>query len=113
LQYPDSGHLDFHQQSKEANVSEPSKDTSIITVLAERLVKQRLPRLELLKAQLDRGETLTDNDILFLKQALMDAQGNRALIERHPEIQEIAAKVAHLYKEIMEKAIENEKNKAP
>ncbi len=55
-------------------MSEPSKDTSILTVLAERLVKQRLPRLELLKVQLDRGETLTDNDIMFLKQALTDAQ---------------------------------------
>jgi len=94
-------------------VSELSKDTSILIVLAERLEKQRLPRLELLKVQLDRGETLTDQDIMFLKQALTDAQENRALIERHPEIQGVAAKVVRLYKEIMEKAIENERNKVP
>ena len=94
-------------------MSEPSKDTGIITALAERLVKQRLPKLELLKAQLDRGESLTDYDITFLKHSLADAQENRALIERNPDIQEIAAQVAHLYKEIMEKALENENNREP
>lgn len=92
-------------------MSEPSKDTGILTVLAERLVKQRLPRLELLKARVDKGETLTDYDIRFLKEALGDAQGNRALIERHPELQELAGRLLHLYKEIMDKAVENEKNR--
>ena len=67
-------------------MSEPSQDTSILTVLAERLVEQRLPRLERLKARVDKGETLTDYDISFLKQALADPQGNMALIERHPEV---------------------------
>ena len=92
-------------------MSEPSDDTGIITVLAERLVEQRLPKLEFLKAQLDRGEVLTDNDINFLKQVLADAQGNKALIERNPEVQGIAGQVLHLYKEIMDKAVENEKNR--
>jgi len=92
-------------------VSEPSEDTGIITALGERLVKQRLPKLELLKAQLDRGESLTDYDITFLKHSLADAQGNLALIERNPDIQEIAGQVARLYKEIMDKALENEKNR--
>jgi hypothetical protein len=90
-------------------MSEPSIDTGIITALGERLVKQRLPRLELLKAQLDRGEPLTDYDITFLQHSLADAQGNLALIERNPDIQEIAGQVARLYKEIMDKALENEK----
>ena len=92
-------------------MSEPSEDTGIITALGERLVKQRLPKLELLKAQLDRGEPLTDYDITFLKHALADAQGNRALIDRNPDVQKIAAQVMHLYKEIMDKALENEKNR--
>jgi hypothetical protein len=92
-------------------VSEPLEDVKVLTVLATRLVEQRLPRLMLLKAQVDRGEALIDYDINFLKQALADAQGNAALIERHPEVQELAGRIVHLYKEIMDKAVEIEKNK--
>ena len=93
-------------------MNKPSDDTSILTVLATRLVEQRLPRLELLKARLDQGEALTDHDIRFLKEALEDAQGNKALIGRHPELQELAGRLVHLYKEIMDKAVENEKKSA-
>lgn len=92
-------------------MSEPANDSGVLAVLAERLVEQRLPRLELLKAKLDRGEVLSDYDINFLTQALADAQNNMALIDRHPELQALAAKVLHLYKEIMDKAVENENNR--
>ena len=90
-------------------MNQPSKDAGIITVLADRLVKLCLPRLVAMKAQLDRGEKLTDPDIRFLQESIADAQGNAALIERNPDVQEIVGKVLQLYKEIMEKALENEK----
>lgn len=92
-------------------MSEPSQDAGIIAVVGERLMKQRLPRLEQINTQLDRGEALTDFDIRYLKQALEDAQGNRALIERNPDLQEVAGQVMHLYKVIMDKAVANEKNR--
>ena len=93
-------------------MSEPSQDAGIIAVIGERLLKQRLPRLEQINTQLDRGEALTDFDIRYLKQALEDAQGNRALIERNPDLQEIAGQVMHLYKVIMDKAVANENNQS-
>ena len=93
-------------------MSDPSQDAGITAVVGERLVKQRLPRLEQINAQLDRGELLTDLDIRFLKQALEDAQGNRAVIERNPELKDTVAQVLHLYKVIMDKALANEKNRS-
>ncbi|MEI8363809.1 MAG: hypothetical protein WCG35_11415 [Betaproteobacteria bacterium] len=86
-------------------------DKGILTVLAKRLVEQRLPRLERLKEQLDRGEVLTDYDLTFMKQVLEDAQANQALVDRHPEVQKIVGQIIHLYKEIMDKAFENENTK--
>jgi hypothetical protein len=99
------------QTAKGIIVSELTNDQNILTVLATRLVEQRIPRLELLKAQLDRGTPLTDYDIGFLKEALADAQGNAMLIARHPNLQALAGQVVHLYKEIMDKAIEVESNR--
>jgi len=91
-------------------MSEASKDSGVLTVLAKRLVEQRLPKLLLLKERLDKGEVLTDSDIGFLGDALADAQGNMGLIGRNPEFQDIAGRVTRLYKEIMDKAVENEKS---
>ena len=89
-------------------MNQPLRDAGILAVLADRLVKLRLPRLVDMKAQVDRGEVLTDHDIRFLGEAIADAQGNAALIERNPDVQEIVGKVLRLYKEIMDKALENE-----
>ncbi|WP_153115677.1 hypothetical protein [Rhodocyclus tenuis] len=89
-----------------------SADLSILTVLNERLVEQRLPKLDYLKHRLDRGEILDDYDIWFLENALADARRNTTLVERHPEAQGIFGSLLHLYKEIMDLAVANEKNPA-
>ena len=89
-------------------MSEVSKDSGVLTVLAQRLVEQRLPKLLLLKERLDQGEVLTDYDLQFLEGALSDAQENMALVGRNREVQDVAARVVHLYKEIMDKAVQNE-----
>jgi hypothetical protein len=93
---------------KENEMSEVSKDSGVLTVLAQRLVEQRLPKLLLLKERLDQGEVLTDYDLRFLEEALSDAQENIALVDRNRDVQDIAAQVMHLYKEIMDKAVQNE-----
>lgn len=89
-------------------MTNPSKDTAILTVLGKRLVEQRLPALMRLKDRLDAGEVLTEYDIRFLQEAFTDAQNNKALIDNNPESQEISAQVLHLYKVIMDKATANE-----
>jgi hypothetical protein len=77
-------------------------------VLLERLDKERLPRALALKEKVDRGETLSDYDFRFLKDVFGDANKIKPLLDRHPEYQDLATRVIHLYNEITKKALENE-----
>lgn len=88
-----------------------TKDAGLIQVMAERMEKQRLPRALSLKEKVDQGETLNESDLQFLTEVFKDAQHLQPLLQRHPEWQSLAAKMIHLYKEITEKALENEKKK--
>ena len=86
-----------------------SEDTGVILALMERFNEQRLPRALELKARVEEGESLTDTDIAFLEKVFSDANHVLPLIDRHPELQPVAARAISLYKEITEKALENEK----
>lgn len=92
-------------------MADTSKDAGLIQVLAEQLERKRLPRALSLKEKVDGGATLDDLDIEFLEAVFHDAQSVSTLVDRHPEWQDLAAKMIQLYKEITEKALENEKAK--
>lgn len=90
-------------------MSESSGDLGRITVLLQRLETQRLPRALALKEKVDRGELLDDFDLGFLEEVFADTSRIRPFLAQHPEYQDLAARMMHLYKEITEKALQNEK----
>ena len=85
-----------------------SKDEGVIAVLVERFNKERLPRTLRLKERVDSGEKLSDTDINFLQEVFKDANHILPLGDRHPEYQDLMAKVIRLYHEITEQALKNE-----
>lgn len=86
----------------------PSQDEGVIQTLLERLNEQRLPRLLRLKEKVDSGEVLADEDLGFLHAVFDDADGVKPIIDRHPEYQDLVARVLQLYGDITAKALENE-----
>ena len=89
-------------------MTESSKDAALIQVLAERLEKIRLPIALDLQEKVNRGEALNDLDIEFLEEVFVDAGKIKPLLDRHPEWQELAGRMASLYNEITAKALANE-----
>ena len=86
------------------------QEVGIATVLLQRMEKERLPRALDLKAKVDAGGCLDDLDIAFLERVFADTQEITPFLERHPEYQEVAAKMATLYQEITARALDNEKS---
>ena len=90
-------------------MTDKSEDAGVIAVLVQRFESERLPRALDLKEKVDQGETLNDIDIAFLEQVLEDANKLGPLLERHDEYHKLVAQATSLYKEITDKALENEK----
>lgn len=90
-------------------MTKSSEDIGVIVALVDRFTEQRLPKATALKEKVDKGECLTERDINFLEEVFSDANRIMPLIDRHPEWQPLAARAISLYKEITEKALENEK----
>jgi hypothetical protein len=86
-----------------------SDDGGVIQALLQRLNEQKLPRLLAVKAKVDAGEPVAGEELGFLQQVFEDAERVMPLIDRHPEYQDLVARVARLYAEIAAKVLENEK----
>lgn len=89
-------------------MADVSKDLGTLAVLAKRMVEERLPKALAMKARVDKGEVLNDADLAFLDEVVAGAKQNWELL-KDPRVLEIAGRMVQLYKEITEKALENEK----
>lgn len=83
-------------------------DAGVSQALLDRLNNQRLPRALEIKDKVDAGEPLGEYDLRFLEDVFADAQAIQPMVDRHPEYQKLVARVIHLYKEILDKAVANE-----
>lgn len=90
-------------------MSESSRDEGVIQVLLELLETQHLPRARDLKKKVDAGERLDRYDVHFLERLVADVRQASPLVKRHPEHEKLAVSVLQLYKEIIDRAAENEK----
>ena len=92
-------------------MADVSKELGTIAVLAKRMVEERLPKALAMKQRIDKGGLLNDLDLAFLEQIVKDAGQIRPLMEKDPRVLEVGGRMVQLYKEITEKALENEKAK--
>ena len=89
-------------------MADTSNDTGVIMALMERFENQRLPQALEIKKRVDKGEKLTEGDIEFLNQVFEDSRHVQPLVHKHPEWLSLVSRIVNLYKEIMDKALENE-----
>ena len=84
------------------------KQDGMMVTLMQRFRTQRLPRILEIKEHVDSGSRLSEYDRIFLEEAMHDAQRNIRHVEDIPEYQRLFIQLAHLYKQIMDKAVDNE-----
>ena len=85
-----------------------TEDEGVAIAIVERMESQRLPRALDLKAKVDQGGVLDDLDIDFLERVFADCNELKPMLVRHPEYQDLAARMMNLYHAITEKALANE-----
>jgi cell shape-determining protein MreC len=86
-----------------------TKNDALIQVVLERFVNRRLPRILDIKKKVKKGELLNEMDISFFNKVMKDNRDNQHLIKDNEDLKNMLAKAIHLYKEITEMALENEK----
>ena len=90
-----------------SDLSQEEIDQGTIAALLKRS-RRRIPNLLAIKKRLEAGGTLSSLEITELENMIKGAKDTRALIDRHPEYQELVARMVSLYEEITKMAVANE-----
>ncbi len=94
-------------------MNKSDQDAGTIAALMIRFKEYRLPRAKRLLKKVRGGETLSDEDIRFLKRVYTDGRKTHPLVKRNPEYHDLISRALNLYTEIITKGLENEKAKPP
>lgn len=94
-------------------MTESRHQAVIVRVLMNRLIKYGLPRAQKLQAKVSRGEQLNDFDLAFLQQMFEDTQNVKPLVDKLPHYQPLVLQMIRMYKEIADKALDNENKPNP
>jgi len=78
--------------------------------LVQEFEQHRLPRMLRLKEKVDNGNVINDVDFDLLCTDIKDANLAMHMMVNYPELQEFCLQMAHLYKEICDQAVANEKS---
>lgn len=90
-------------------MAQSRKEAGTVAVLMLHMRQSRLPRAHRMLAKVNDGDTLSENDINFLKRVLRDFRVNQSLINHHSDFLEFLHEFISLHDEIVRKAVENEK----
>ena len=85
------------------------KHLGVFQSLMQEFEQHRLPRLLRLIDKVDHGEAINDVDFDFLCKEIKDACITKHLTVIYPELREFCLQMGHLYKELCDKAVDNEK----
>ena len=86
-----------------------TRHLGILQSLMQEFEQHRLPRLLRLKDKVDSGEAINEVDFEFLCKEIKDACMTKHLTVNYPELEEFCLQVGHLFKELCDEAVENEK----
>lgn len=89
-------------------MNNPLDNPGVLATVMERFEKHRLPRILDIKEMVERGESLKEFEIEFLRKVFEDAQRYQPFVQTHPEFQQLFATVTHLYHSITSAALANE-----
>ncbi|MET0065680.1 MAG: hypothetical protein ABW076_04980 [Candidatus Thiodiazotropha sp.] len=89
-------------------MNNPLDNRGVLTVVLWRFEKQILPRIFDIKDMVENGRTLSDSNIEFLNEALIESRNYESFVVDHADFNVLFARTAHLYHEITTKALENE-----
>ena len=85
------------------------KHLGVFQSLMQEFEQHRQPRLLRLIDKVDLGETINDVDFDFLCKEIKDACITKHLTVVYPELKEFCLLMGHMYKELCDKAVDNEK----
>jgi len=86
-----------------------TRHLGILQSLMQEFEQHRLPRLLRLKDKVDSGEAINEVDFEFLCKEIKDACMTKHLTVNYPELEEFCLQVGHLFKELCDEAVENER----